>query len=209
MTKIILTRHGHVEGIEPERFRGRAELPLSVRGMHEAKAVGRAVAANWKPVAVYSSPLGRCIATAAQIAKACALDYSAMSELADMHYGDWQGRLHSEMQSESPRLYSEWRRAPQFVRFPQGESIQDVAARTSDALRLVLERHPAHTVVLVGHDAVNRVLLTQLLDLPLSAFWCIAQQPCCINEIDVVEDSVRVLQINGVDHLASERARSE
>jgi len=44
MTKIILTRHGHVEGIEPERFRGRAELPLNARGLHEAKAVAKAVA---------------------------------------------------------------------------------------------------------------------------------------------------------------------
>ena len=29
MTKIILVRHGHVEGISPERFRGRAELALT------------------------------------------------------------------------------------------------------------------------------------------------------------------------------------
>jgi broad specificity phosphatase PhoE len=28
MTKIILVRHGHVEGISPERFRGRADLAL-------------------------------------------------------------------------------------------------------------------------------------------------------------------------------------
>ena len=29
MTKIILVRHGHVEGISPERFRGRADLLLT------------------------------------------------------------------------------------------------------------------------------------------------------------------------------------
>jgi hypothetical protein len=28
MTKILLIRHGHVEGIRPPRFRGRADLPL-------------------------------------------------------------------------------------------------------------------------------------------------------------------------------------
>lgn len=28
MTKVILTRHGSVEGIDPDRFRGRAEIPL-------------------------------------------------------------------------------------------------------------------------------------------------------------------------------------
>ena len=29
MTQIILTRHGHVDWISPERFRGRADLPLT------------------------------------------------------------------------------------------------------------------------------------------------------------------------------------
>ncbi len=29
MTKIILTRHGNVDWIDPERFRVRAELPLT------------------------------------------------------------------------------------------------------------------------------------------------------------------------------------
>jgi broad specificity phosphatase PhoE len=29
MTKILLTRHGHVEGITPERFRGRQPLALT------------------------------------------------------------------------------------------------------------------------------------------------------------------------------------
>jgi phosphoserine phosphatase len=32
MTKIILTRHGHVEGINPERFRGRTDLSLTELG---------------------------------------------------------------------------------------------------------------------------------------------------------------------------------
>jgi broad specificity phosphatase PhoE len=29
MTKILLIRHGHVEGIKPERFRGREPLALT------------------------------------------------------------------------------------------------------------------------------------------------------------------------------------
>ena len=32
MTKILSVRHGHVEGIDPERFRGRADLPLTEQG---------------------------------------------------------------------------------------------------------------------------------------------------------------------------------
>lgn len=36
-TKLILTRHGHVDWIAPERFRGRADLALSNLGERQAK----------------------------------------------------------------------------------------------------------------------------------------------------------------------------
>jgi Histidine phosphatase superfamily (branch 1) len=59
MTKIILTRHGHVEGITPARFRGRTELPLTELGQAQAKAVAARIAKTWNPVKVYTSPMGR------------------------------------------------------------------------------------------------------------------------------------------------------
>ena len=49
MTKILLTRHGHVEGITPERFRGRQLLALTERGGAEARALARRIAGAWKP----------------------------------------------------------------------------------------------------------------------------------------------------------------
>ena len=68
MTKILLCRHGHVEGIHPARFRGRAELALTERGLAEADALAKRIAANWKPAAVFTSPLQRCVLTGARIA---------------------------------------------------------------------------------------------------------------------------------------------
>ena len=38
MTRIILVRHGHVDWLAPERFRGRAELPLSDLGRRQESA---------------------------------------------------------------------------------------------------------------------------------------------------------------------------
>ena len=79
-----------------------------------------------------------------------------------------------------------WRSAPHLIRFPQGEALQDLVARTANALRETLERHPAQTVVFVGHDSVNRALLLQLLDQPLSAYWRLSQDPCCGgSEVDI------------------------
>ncbi|MFZ3226278.1 MAG: histidine phosphatase family protein, partial [Xanthobacteraceae bacterium] len=79
--------------------------------------------------------------------------------------------------------------------------LQDVAARVADAMRMVLARHAEETVMLVGHDSVNRVLLLGFLGLPLSAYWRIAQNPCCINEIDIGGGNVCIRGINATQHL--------
>ncbi len=203
MTKIILTRHGHVEGIDPPRFRGRAELALTELGRAQARAVSARIAAKWKPAKVYTSPLKRCVVTGQTIADACGIAAEPLDSLNDLDYGLWQMRLYEEVEAEWPALFAAWRERPHLVRFPQGDSLQDLVARTADALRFVLERHSGDRdcVVLVGHDSVNRSLLLQLLDQPLSAYWRLAQSPCAINEIDIVADAIRVQSVNDVSHL--------
>ena len=73
MTKLLLVRHGHVEGILPERFRGRADLNLTAEGRRQAEATAQRIPRSWKPAGLYSSPMGRCIATATAIGKPFAL----------------------------------------------------------------------------------------------------------------------------------------
>jgi phosphoserine phosphatase len=201
MTKIILTRHGHVEGIKPERFRGREPLQLTKRGVAEAAALAQRIAVHWRPSHIYTSPMGRSIATAAAIERATGVAAKTCDDLNDIDYGAWQFKTFADAKAQEPALFAEWFATPQLVRFPNGESLQDLAARTANALRMVFARHRDETVVLVGHDSVNRVLLLELLELPLSAYWRLAQEPCCLNEINVNEARVRVHSINETQHL--------
>ena len=202
MARILLTRHGHVDGIHPARFRGRAELPLTLRGVAQSDALAVRIAARWKPAAVYTSPAQRCVVTGARLAEACGIPASVHDGMGDIDYGAWQMRTHQEVEAEAPDAYRLWRQAPHLVRFPSGESLQDVVARTSNALRMVLERHADETVVLVGHDSVNRALLLQLLDQPLSAYWKLAQDPCALSEIEIfAAGGVRVGFLNDTSHL--------
>ncbi len=109
---------------------------------------------------------------------------------------------HAQAQAEHLRAYELWKRSPQWMRFPGGESLQDVALRTTDALRSLWSQHHDGTVVLVAHDSVNRVVLLHALDLPLSAYWRIEQEPCCINELFVdVDGTVKLLRLNDASHL--------
>jgi probable phosphoglycerate mutase len=201
MTKILLTRHGHVEGILPERFRGRAELALTKKGVAEAEALAARIARAWKPAVVDTSALHRCVVTGTIIANLCGVKAIPLEGLMDIDYGAWQMRTHDEIKAEAPKAYRLWRATPQRMRFPDGESLQDLVARTADVVRLVLERHPTDTVVMVGHDSVNRAILMQFLDQPLSAYWRLIQDPCTLNEVDVEGDDIRVQRINDTSHL--------
>lgn len=201
-TRIILTRHGHVEGITPPRFRGREDVALSALGVAQAAATARRIAAAWRPSAVYTSPMQRCVATGAAIAAACGVTSETLAPLNDLDYGDWQWKTHAEIAAAFPELYAAWCATPHLFRFPNGESLQDLAARAADGLRYVLRRRRGDTVVLVGHDSVNRALLMQLLDQPLSAYWRIVLAPCGISEIEFVADAPAVLSVNETAHLA-------
>jgi probable phosphoglycerate mutase len=201
MTKILLTRHGDVEGIKPERFRGREPLVLTARGRAQAAALAQRIAGVWQPSHIYTSPLGRCIETATAVAKACGIAAKSCDALTDIDYGAWQFKTIAEAKALDPALFAAWFASPQSVRFPNGESLQDVAARAADAMRVVLARHAEETIVLVGHDSVNRVLLLGFLGLPLAAYWRIAQNPCCINEIDIGGGNVCIHGINATQHL--------
>jgi len=201
MTRLLLTRHGHVEGIKPARFRGRAELELTPTGLAQAETIARRIARQWKPVAIYTSGLERCIVTGARIGAACGAPSSVMDGLMDLDYGAWQMRTHDEIRVQDPDSFKLWHTAPHLMRFPKGESLQDLVSRTSNALRTVLARHRTETVVMVGHDSVNRALLMQLLDQPLAAYWKLVQDPCCLNEVRIEGDKVEILRINDTSHL--------
>ncbi|MFZ0559468.1 MAG: histidine phosphatase family protein [Methylovirgula sp.] len=199
--KLILTRHGHVDGIDPERFRGRTDLPLTELGRGQVKAVAARIAALWTPAAIYTSPMSRCVATGDAIAQACGVERRILDDLNDLDYGLWQWETYEAVSRAWPEQFTAWKSTPHLIRFPDGDSLQDLVARTANAVRFVLSRHAAETVVLVGHDSVNRALLLQLLDQPLSAYWRLTQAPCTLNEIDIVEGVIRVQRINDTSHL--------
>nr|WP_272903718.1 histidine phosphatase family protein [Xanthobacter agilis] len=199
---MILTRHGQVEGISPERFRGRMDMPLSPQGEAQAEALAAAIAAYARPAAIYTSPLARAVATGASIARATNAPATVAEGLADIDYGAWQWKTHAEAKAADPALHALWLEAPHRVRFPGGEALQDLLVRAADLTRMLLARHPEQTVVVVGHDSVNRVLLAHLLDLPLSGYWRLAQEPCNLTLLDLTDRAAKLLRLNDTAHLA-------
>lgn len=200
--QIVITRHGHVEGIQPPRFRGRAELTLSEKGQRQIAALAARIRKEFRPAAVYSSPLQRCVQTAQAIGDACDCEVEVTGDLLDLDYGDWQGKTHAEMGELFPGMLERWYAQPHLVRFPLGESLQDLAVRAADLLRRLLEKHAHDTIALVGHDSIDRVLMLQLLEMPLSSYWRLEHEPCSISLVEIEPGRTRLLKANDTSHLA-------
>jgi phosphoserine phosphatase len=202
MTRIILVRHGHVAWHDPERFRGRADLALTERGQRQARATALFLATGAKPDAIYTSPLARCRDTAAALAAPFRLVPEPVDGLADIDYGAWQGLTRDEAAARWPEAVDLWFRAPHLAAIPDGETLPALLARTSAALHDILRRHSTGTVLAVAHDSVNRVLMLYALDLPLSRYWHLQQDPCGIDNLVFVDSSFVVGSLNETQHLA-------
>jgi phosphoserine phosphatase len=57
-------------------------------------------------------------------------------------------------------------------------------------------------VIIVAHDSVNRVLLMQLLGMPLRFYRAITQDPCCVNVIGEPGPAAHVRLVNSTEHLS-------
>jgi broad specificity phosphatase PhoE len=203
-TGIILVRHGHVEGIVPPRFRGRADLPLTEHGVRQVAATRDYLSGVARPVAIYTSPLSRCVRTGEILGEPYALAPRMLEDLSDIDYGAWQGQTFDAVRVAAPEIFPAWLRTPHLVAIPGGEALYDVAARVAGVLRTLVSRHHGEAVCLVGHDSVNRVMLLLALELPLSRYWSLKQSPCGVSMLEQNEDGAWVAaSINGTAHLGS------
>ena len=193
---LVLVRHGVVEGIDPERFRGRTDLPLTVEGERQAAQAAKSIAAQYRPAAIYTSPMRRCIVTGAAIARACGVAPKVLDSLNDIAYGTWQWKTPDEVRAREPELLERWYRAPQLVRFPGGESLQDAAVRAADSIRFALEYHRGNAIVCVTHDTVIRLMLLQFFGLALDAYRRFSPKPAGITEVRLSDAAATVIRLN-------------
>lgn len=202
-TKFILVRHGQTEWNRVERFRGRIDVPLNATGRAQAEAVANRLA-SYRIAAIFSSPLTRAMDTAEAIARRTGLVVEKLEGLNDLDFGQWQGLSPQEVAGKFPTEFDSFRTAPIGLRFPGGESLEDVRLRSTAAVNDLVPRYEDAIVVLVSHNVVCRILILALLGLDDSHFWQIGQENAAINAF--VRDERRgfsVTLVNDTCHLDS------
>lgn len=150
MVRLILIRHGETEWNTIGRYQGQADPPLNSRGLAQAHEV----ADQLKDVGLqylFSSPLQRAYQTAQIIAKALGIPLRTESRLMEIHQGQWQERLRSEIERLYPEMFHRWQSEPWTVTPPGGESLFEVQDRVYAALDEIIAHHQNHCVGLITH----------------------------------------------------------
>lgn len=198
-TVLLLVRHGVTESTGKRLYGRSPGVHLSEQGRAQADALAERLA-GLAIRAVVSSPLERCRETAAPIARRLRLRVRTEPGLLETDVGSWTGRTFGQI-----RRSRQWRRilaVPSSARFPEGESLPEVQARTVRALEAVASGHEGEAVVVVSHGDPIRLALAHYAGIHLDHFQRIEVAPGSVSAVAVGGGAPRILRVNDTGDLS-------
>jgi broad specificity phosphatase PhoE len=242
---LVLLRHGETQFIVDKRFQGQMEAPLTALGLRQAELAGIRLAApqappplpipDTAPFTIVHSPLSRAADTAIQVERAMRAAGRATPPLRpepgflEIAQGEWEGLEDQEIERRFGDALASWRRWPERIHAPGGESLDQVRARVEGTLRRLLDEMAAGSVpgtmdrhqvlgytdaaeqpqrwsLVVGHGGVFRVIVCALLGLPAEHFWNFDFGLAGITVIEIRAGRAVIRAANLEDHLGGEAA---
>ncbi|HUF56255.1 MAG TPA: histidine phosphatase family protein [Thermohalobaculum sp.] len=154
MTEVALIRHYPTDWNRERRLPGRTDRPLDAEA--RAALAGLRLPPPWDGRAILASPLARAVDTARALADGRAVGTDA--RLAEIAYGDWEGRLVAEMTADPSSGFVPADRLGWSARPPGGgESAAEAWDRVLPLLAEIAAR--GEPTLLVLHKALMRVIL--------------------------------------------------
>lgn len=145
---LALLRHGDTPWSAEGRIQGRSDVPLSDAGRAAVRAM--ALPPQCSGMRIVSSPLARCVETAALLG---APQARREPRLAEMSWGAWEGRRLAELRAELGRAMEENEARGWDFRPERGESPREVLERVRGWLAALDE-----PTLAVTHRGVIRVV---------------------------------------------------
>lgn len=149
MTVLALLRHAETTWSAQGRIQGHSDIPLSESGRGQLR--GRALPRACIGMKVVTSPLARCVETAALLG---APEAAREPRIAEMHWGAWEGRLLSELRLELGAAMRDNEARGLDFRPEGGESPREVLSRVGNWLKEI-----ATPTLAITHRGVIRVVL--------------------------------------------------
>lgn len=197
-TIVIFVRHGTTPTTGKEMPEPGAGPSLSEEGQRQAEDAARYIQ-GWRGAlpalsTLYHSPLQRTRETAAILGKHLDLSPVEKSGLADCNAGEWAGVPLKQL-AKKP----EWAtviRYPSGFRFPGGESLTEMQARTVGAVKELVVAHPGQAVIAVSHADPIKAVLADALGLHLDLFQRLVVEPASVSAVSYSATGPTVLLTN-------------
>jgi alpha-ribazole phosphatase/probable phosphoglycerate mutase len=182
VTKVYLIRHGETEDADSRRYKGHIDVPLSASGIDQIKKLSEL---SSELMAVYCSDLGRAVKSAEIIAGPFGLKPVIVENLKERNFGVWEGMTFDEIKDRWPDAFTAWADNP--LRFSpiEGESTLEARERVLPVFNEITDSHKGQNIAIVSHGGVIRIILCELLGIPLENIFRIEQGFAALNVIEM------------------------
>jgi broad specificity phosphatase PhoE len=91
--------------------------------------------------------------------------------LSEIHCGQWEGLVRTEIEKRWPGMIELWEHRPDELRMPDGESFKQVQDRSVQALKEILEKEAGKSIAIVTHMLTIQLIMSKLLGIPIREVW--------------------------------------
>lgn len=163
--RLLLLRHGETQSNLDGIWQGHLDVALTARGLEQAAAAARVIAA-YAPVRLVSSDLQRAARTADVVAAATGRAVELDPRWREFDVGQWTGLTSAEVIARNPAERRAALRGEDQRRGIDGEGPAQVRARVAPALtELIDSLGDGQCAVIVSHGGTIRILAATLLGL--------------------------------------------
>jgi probable phosphoglycerate mutase len=218
VTRIIIVRHGQSTYNIEKRIQGRSDASkLTEKGRNDAVRVGKALN-NISFNAIYTSPLRRAKETSEIIhqelitnsSQSAAIQTSDL--LMEIDLPSWVGMLSTEVKEKFPEDYQIWQEHPDQLQMPLKDEkgtreyfpVLALYEQARQFWQEILQRHQGETVLIVGHNGINRAMLATALSISPSRYHSLQQSNCGISVLNFsggLGDPVQLESMNQTQHM--------
>ena len=95
----------------------------------------------------------------------------------EVDFGEWEGKTAAEFSALDPASWSNWLADPSTTRAGRtGETGEEIITRLDSFYQELQENYQGKTVLIVGHNSINRLFLAHCLGMPLRNYRRIVQE---------------------------------
>ena len=194
MTRIILVRHGKSTYNQERRIQGRLDKSiLTEAGRNTALQVGDTLSSIAFDTA-YTSPLQRAKETAEIILSRLTNppQLQPTDNLMEIDLPLWEGMLRQDAIDKFPEAYQQWQKQPDkfSMKLPSADGeiehfpVLAIFANARHFWQELLSRHQDGTILVVGHNGINRALIATASEITPDYYQSIQQSNCGISVIN-------------------------